>query len=266
MACRPFETAARQSRITSMKDSSQERKTGFDRLRGRRCQLTFEFLCSRLNSVTGLFVVVVFLMLCTAGGASADKYDDLMTQDDRSGQKSDPSLDPQSRIDYRAQEERELRALRRLRQKAEIKERELQDDDSLYDRFDGSEFKKKTFIDTDFRKESYTDLSTANSRRDTRPDDEAVRAKDLFGKTADERSREYYAKEKEKRDLREHDRDRNVWLHLTKPIPDMLNDWVPSKADPIHNGAFEREPDNGTPVPYHLNGHPDFQRKLPWAD
>lgn len=247
-----------QSRITDMENRSQEQI--------RRGEKSF-FLCDSAwrNFRCRNFLSLLFFLCVTTGGALADPYDDLMTQDDRSGTKVDPTIDQQSRDDdYKAKEERELKALRRLREKAAIKAKDLQDDRSLYDRFDGSEFKKRTFIDTDFRKQSYTDLS--RRKKDTRPDDDGVRTKDLFGKTDDARTLDYYAKEKEKRDLRERDRDIKIWKDLTKPIPGMLNDWVPQKADPIHNGGFEKEPDNGHPVPYHLNGHPDFQRKLPWAD
>ncbi len=45
---------------------------------------------------------------------------------------------------------------------------------------------------------------------------------------------------------------------------DELGDWVPKAAEPTHNGGFERMPDNGSPVPYKLNGHVNIQRKLPW--
>lgn len=210
-------------------------------------------------------IVAIFVFAFgTVGGVRADDYDDLMTQDDKSGVKRDPTIDVQSKDDFKEKEAHELRALRRMREKAALQAKELQDNRSLYDLFDGSEFKKNTFIDTDFRKQSYTDLS--KRRKDTRPDDDGARTKDLFGKTADERESDFYAKNKEKRDLRERERDLKEWKDLTKPIPYMLNDWVPQKADPIHNGGFVKEPDNGHPVPYHLNGHPDFQRKLPWAD
>jgi hypothetical protein len=208
----------------------------------------------------------VFSIFCagTMGGALADDFDDLMTQDDKSGIKRDPTIDDQSKDDFKKREEHEISALRRLREKAAIEAKEQQNTRSLYDRFDGSEFKKQTFIDTDFRKQSYTDLS--KRKKDTRPDDGGARTKDLFAKTDDERLLDSDSRGKDKRDLRERDRDLKVWKDLTKPIPYMLNDWVPQKADPIHNGGFVKEPDNGHPVPYHLNGHPDFQRKLPWAD
>lgn len=42
--------------------------------------------------------------------------------------------------------------------------------------------------------------------------------------------------------------------------------WVPSDYDPLSNGGFGTDDGNGRPVPYHLNGHPDLQRSMPWDD
>lgn len=47
--------------------------------------------------------------------------------------------------------------------------------------------------------------------------------------------------------------------------PEILLDWVPTTPDPTSMGAFGLDPDNGSPVPYNLNGYPDLERKLPWA-
>lgn len=60
--------------------------------------------------------------------------------------------------------------------------------------------------------------------------------------------------------------DERVFLDLIKPVPGMLQDWVPDRVNRLHNGAFEKEPDNGFPVPYRLNGHLDIERKRPWAE
>jgi hypothetical protein len=58
-------------------------------------------------------------------------------------------------------------------------------------------------------------------------------------------------------------RDKEDWRRLTE-VHYSLQDWVPNTPDPTSNGGFGKEPDNGRPVPYHLNGHPDPERKLPW--
>jgi hypothetical protein len=60
------------------------------------------------------------------------------------------------------------------------------------------------------------------------------------------------------------DPDKLKWARLIKP-QDLIGDWVPSKPDPTDNGGFSHPHDNGKPVPYTLNGHPDLQRKVPWA-
>ncbi|HNB22592.1 MAG TPA: hypothetical protein PKZ32_09250 [Candidatus Melainabacteria bacterium] len=225
-------------------------------------------MCSNKLLLQKFCTAFLTLMLCTAPGAMAEPLTDLTdTKDDAAADRSDRGGDVLSRVDYLRDDER---VRKEVRERREAKQEELdmkaRQTRSLYDPFDGSEFQKKTFIDTDFRKQSFVDLGAVKRRSDTRPDDDAARAKDLFGKTADDRTSYYYAREKMKRDLREKMRDDKIRKELMKPNPDALHDWVPRAPDPIHNGSFEREPDNGTPVPYHLNGHPDFERKLPWAE
>ena len=61
-------------------------------------------------------------------------------------------------------------------------------------------------------------------------------------------------------------KERETWKDLTAPIRGRFHDWVPDRVNRLHNGAFEKEPDNGFPVPYRLNGHLDIQRKLPWEE
>lgn len=250
--------AARESRICIMESCSQEKR----RRDGRRnFGLAFCFFRISLLSLS-------MAVLCTISGASADPIIDEATASDvEVGTSPDKGGDTQSRVDYLKDAERERKEIRERRdarrEELEMKARHTR---SLYDPFDGSEFKKKTFIDTDFRKQSFTDLGAVKHRSDTRPDDDASRTKDLFGKTADDRTSYFYAREKKKRDLREKLRDDLIMKDLTKAIPGVLHDWVPKGPDPMHNGGFEREEDNGHPVPYHLNGHPDFQRKLPWAE
>lgn len=49
-------------------------------------------------------------------------------------------------------------------------------------------------------------------------------------------------------------------------VIEITGDWVPDKLDPLSNGGFTIAPDNGSPVPYKLNGHVDIQRGRPWND
>ena len=52
---------------------------------------------------------------------------------------------------------------------------------------------------------------------------------------------------------------RAVWINRL-----LAGDWVPDKPDKEANGGFGKEPDNGRPVPYRLNGHVKIERGLPW--
>jgi hypothetical protein len=74
-------------------------------------------------------------------------------------------------------------------------------------------------------------------------------------------------------DDREYDHvDEDSWkkrkerAKLPGRIIEITGDWVPDKLDPTSNGGFTIAPDNGSPVPYKLNGHVDIQRGRPWND
>ena len=68
------------------------------------------------------------------------------------------------------------------------------------------------------------------------------------------------------------DKDTDSWekrrerAKLPGRIIEVTGDWVPDKLDPTSNGGFTIAPDNGSPVPYKLNGHVDIQRGRPWND
>jgi hypothetical protein len=83
---------------------------------------------------------------------------------------------------------------------------------------------------------------------------------DLSDARPDDHKKEMSSRSDDDRD----DPDKLEWARLTKP-QDLIGDWVPSKPDPTANGGFSHPHDNGKPVPYTLNGHPDLQRKVPWA-
>ncbi len=70
------------------------------------------------------------------------------------------------------------------------------------------------------------------------------------------------ARELDERD----DLKRRDLAKLAGPVREVTGDWVPSKLDPLSNGGFTIAPDNGSPVPYKLNGHVDIQRGRPWND
>ncbi len=73
-------------------------------------------------------------------------------------------------------------------------------------------------------------------------------------------------------DDHEFDRDSDSWAKrkerakLPGRVIEITGDWVPDKLDPTSNGGFTIAPDNGSPVPYKLNGHVDIQRGRPWND
>ncbi len=129
--------------------------------------------------------------------------------------------------------------------------------------FGGSEFKLSDFVDTDFSKHLFRDLFSPDKKWDpladfTKPltaDDDAMRgdaAESYFDFVADRR----------KRDI--DDRRERLLRKLMEPHYGVPGDWVPSNLDPTNNGGFTTAADNGSPVPYRLNGWIDFQRKLPW--
>lgn len=128
----------------------------------------------------------------------------------------------------------------------------------LYNPFDGSEFNASTFIDTDFSQRMFRHLSNSMDKRKRDADFPPVE-KDRDDSKKD-RSVDRLKKEMDEK------RDRD-WRQFLRPSPELpALDWVPDKLDPVSNGGFEVSPDNGSPVPYRLNGHVDLQPKLPWRN
>lgn len=118
-----------------------------------------------------------------------------------------------------------------------------------------------SFVDTDFGMHTFQDLKDNNdlnalaAMRADFKDDDGKRADDDHD--VDKDDRDDYRK-------RMKDDDKRAFRDLTAPIPGMFHDWVPSKPDRGQNGAFTMAPDNGSVVPYKLNGWVEIQRKLPW--
>jgi hypothetical protein len=147
---------------------------------------------------------------------------------------------------------------------------------------DGSKFKTPTFQDSDFSKNNFTDLLLNSPPRagdkgfapadqadlsdsgDRKKDaDSTRRDKDLVSVHGESKSDSTdHGKTNRKGDQAGYFDELS---QLLKPPPPMgPNDWVPDKLDPITNGGFETSPDNGSPVPYRLNGHVDLERDVPW--
>ncbi len=119
---------------------------------------------------------------------------------------------------------------------------------------------QESFVDTDFGMHTFQDLdindlnALAAMRPDLRDDD---RKRSDVDHDVDKTDRDDYRK-------RMKDDDYRRFRDLTAPIDGMFHDWVPSKPDRGQNGAFTMAPDNGSVVPYKLNGWVEIQRKLPW--
>ncbi len=142
-----------------------------------------------------------------------------------------------------------------------------------------SEFSPSTFQDTDFSKHSFIDLNI-NSRpqsndreksgndeadqKDQRdqqdPRDQKDQPKLHTGHKADDGDGVSLSEDKKGEKDRHYDELMQLLMLPTAPGP---NDWVPAKLDPLQNGGFTIAPDNGSPVPYRLNGHVDLERGRP---
>lgn len=193
-----------------------------------------------------VFLLVASLILCTPG-VRADTLDSYAIEADSDSSERD---DDDSKI------ERDKRRDDRHDDDARKRHRDLFTSD---------------FIDTDFRKPSFRDLldiepkddrDEADDKDDKKDKDKKDKFKDLSGFGERDDLSDVFDEHCEKRKIDKD--DRNTLKELTRPIPGMLHDWVPSGADRLLNGGFTNSPDNGFPVPYRLNGHLDIERKLPW--
>lgn len=119
---------------------------------------------------------------------------------------------------------------------------------SRFREFDVShDFDKKDFSDT-----LDNDMRSTGPKEVDRQDNLDIQDKEREDRRRDRR-KEFLTDEELMKEL----------SRLPEAAPD---DWVPDKADPVNNGGFSIAPDNGSPVPYKLNGWIDFQRKYPWED
>jgi hypothetical protein len=158
------------------------------------------------------------------------------------------------------------------------------DSDDSFDRY--AKLRKawtSDFVDTDFSATDFSDLknlrgkglavgrpdvnATDSDRDSIGPKDDDHKDYDSSIDLSDDRddemrdflkSRIDYDKKKIKRE------DREKYKELTRDIPGVFHDWVPSPVDRLQNGGFTGEPGNGYPVPYNLNGFIEIERKLPW--
>ena len=118
----------------------------------------------------------------------------------------------------------------------------------------GHDFDQKSFSET-----LDNDMRSKDPKEVDRQDNSDLRDKDK-----DKRDKEKEDRRKDRR--REFLSDEELMRELSRLPEAAPDDWVPDKPDPVNNGGFSTSPDNGSPVPYKLNGWIDLQRKFPWED
>lgn len=188
---------------------------------------------------------------------------------ERAKQRREDRREEEEAAEHRAEEKAdEIRRNNKYRSDDENKgEQAVSDDDSksfgkrktLDDNYDGSQFNSPDFAGTDFSKSTFDDLDKEMRKFDDRSNSERNegRGDQLFIVDEMDKPRRHLDKQREKA------RERFLDLsHRDDVMPGA--DWAPSKMDPESNGGFGTPDDNGSPVPYHLNGHPDLQRRPAW--
>lgn len=251
--------------------------------RSRAIELNFIF--RYLIFFRAVFIILICLGFCTVSGVRADSGG------------FDPVYDAQQKFrthpdhylhDYRDRDDRDDREDRVDRKRDERDDRDRRDrDDDDDDDNRKLIYRHDTWHDfdprEDFGKDSYRDLldmrkpelrgdyydrdkkkddtGRDDDRDDTGDDDDTD---DQVGDDHDPLHADglRYLSDRDRRRLKED--EKKTFDELIKPYRGRFHDWVPAKVDRLQNGAFGKEPDNGFPVPYRLNGHLDIQRKLPW--
>jgi len=147
----------------------------------------------------------------------------------------------------------------------------------------GSQFKKHSFQDSDFAKHTFADLMMQNGPKAGDKDFSPAAQADLTTGGDKKKKNDYGDKDhvsfnadKEENDKHgdpKHDAGDDYDKHfdeisvLLKPPKDAgPKNWVPAEVDDTNNGGFGTIPDNGSPVPYRLNGHLDIERERPYRD
>lgn len=133
--------------------------------------------------------------------------------------------------------------------------------------FDGSQFDTPSFQDSNFGRHSFIDL-LLNSRPKIKDDlDKSDKNSPEDYKHKNDSEPGISIHEEALRDKERHkDRAYDELMELLASPEIGPNQWVPDKLDPLNQGGFTTSPDNGSPVPYRLNGHVDLERAVPWKD
>ena len=166
------------------------------------------------------------------------------------------------REETEAKESDELRKKRPL-----FGSRKLASDD---DEDDDIDEKKNKIFETSIKKRDRDRKLNVTLRLDVDSDDqlESMKADPIKKKDEEEEEEEEKAKTEKERDedkeLAKRRKERKEAFDDLTDKPYFVMDWVPSAPDGTSNGGFGLLDGNGRPVPYHLNGHPDLQRGMPW--
>ncbi len=131
-------------------------------------------------------------------------------------------------------------------------------------RYGSSEFNGSSFGDTSFRKTDYKELRSTNpaAAQLVRENTEPKEGSRLLQKHPENRGVSDAGSSADKGPIK-NPSGYVISEERSAPVRDLPGDWVPNKLDPTCNGGFEVAPDNGSPVPYRLNGHVDIQRGRP---
>ena len=126
------------------------------------------------------------------------------------------------------------------------------------DDYDGSQFNTPDFAGTDFSKSTFDDLE--REMRKYEPDSQKMFVTDEEEKRKKEELLipigEAIAEDKVVRTT--------FGVLIERPYVVPGSDWGPSTLDPRQNGGFSHAHDNGSPVPFRLNGHVNLQAKPAW--
>ncbi|MDR3615712.1 MAG: hypothetical protein P4L53_19295 [Candidatus Obscuribacterales bacterium] len=140
------------------------------------------------------------------------------------------------------------------------------DGDDGDDSDDSDENKNKIF-ESSVKKRDRDRQLHVTLRLDVDDDDQLDSMKPDPTKKKDEKEDEKAKAEKEReedKELAKRREERKEAFDDLTDKPYFAMDWVPSAPDATSNGGFGLLDGNGRPVPYHLNGHPNLQRGMPW--
>ena len=134
------------------------------------------------------------------------------------------------------------------------------------DHFDGSEYNASSFRDINLEKTDYKELRSRTSAVVQLLRARSTSSIESGSKSARKRQSEIGvspAKGGTEKGPLQSGGEKRLGTDPNGPVTDLPSDWVPDALKLTSNGGFTIAPDNGSPVPYRLNGHVDIQRGRP---